>query len=128
MLACYASSCIIVRLTCFCACVLLRCSGYSVKPPYIYVVMELCTKGCLLDMLIKENLPLRKRLQYAHDFTRSIAHVHSIGFVHRDIKSLNCFLTDEGEASGVRLGDFGESVTNAAAEAEVPKQVGTPQW
>ena len=59
---------------------------------------------------------------------QSIAHMHSIGFVHRDIKSLNVFLTDAGEASGVRLGDFGESVTNAAAEAEDPKQVGTPQW
>ena len=98
------------------------------KPPYIYVVMELCTKVCLLDVLAKESLPLRKRLQHAHDFTRSIAHMHSIGFVHRDIKSLNVFLADEGEASGVRLGDFGESVTNAAAEDEDPMQVGTPQW
>ena len=98
------------------------------KPPYIYVVMELCTKGCLLDMLTKENLPLRKRLQYAHDFTRSIAHVHSIGFVHRDIKSLNCFMTIAEGRLVLRLGDFGESVTITAAEIEDPKQVGTPQW
>ena len=99
------------------------------KPPYLYVVMEMCPQGCLMDVLAKERLPLLSRLEIAHDFLRSIAHMHRIGFVHRDVKSLNCFVTNaDGGESGVRLGDFGESETIAAAEAEEPKQVGTGQW
>ena len=105
-----------------------RCDGYCVKPPYLYVVMEMCPKGCLMDVLAKERLPLLSRLEIAHDFLRSIAHMHSIGFVHRDVKSLNCFMTAVEGRLCVRLGDFGESVTNTAAEGEDPKQVGTPQW
>ena len=102
------------------------------KPPYLYVVMEMCPRGCLMDVLRKEKLPLLSRLEIAHQFLRSIAHMHAIGFVHRDVKSLNCFMMLlEGlaeRAAVVRLGDFGESVTNAAAAIEDPKQVGTPQW
>ena len=54
--------------------------------------------------------------------------MHRIGFVHRDVKSLNCFMTAVQGHAGVRLGDFGESVTNASAEDEAPRQVGTRQW
>ena len=105
-----------------------RCDGYCVKPPYLYVVMEMCPQDCLMDVLAKERLPLLSRLEIAHDFLRSIAHMHSIGFVHRDVKSLNCFMTMVEGRLGVRLGDFGESVTIVAAEGEDPMQVGTPQW
>ena len=90
--------------------------------------MEMCPKGCLMDVLAKERLPLLSRLEIAHDFLRSIAHMHSIGFVHRDVKSLNCFMTMVEGRLCVRLGDFGESVPTTAAEGEEPKQVGTPQW
>ena len=110
-------------------CCVLRCDGYCVKPPYIYVVMEVCARGSLMDVLAKERPPLLTRLEMAHDFLCAIAHMHSTGFVHRDVKSLNCFVTNaDGGESGVRLGDFGESDTIAAAEAEDPKQVGTGQW
>ena len=105
-----------------------RCDGYCVKPPYLYVVMEMCPRGCLMNVLLKERLPLLSRLEIAHGFLRSIAHMHRIGFVHRDVKSLNCFMTFLKGDGAVRLGDFGESVTNAMAEGEDPKQVGTPQW
>ena len=98
------------------------------KPPYLYVVMEMCPRGCLMDVLRKEKLPLLSRLEIAHQFLRSIVHMHAIGFVHRDVKSLNCFMTVVDGRLCVRLGDFGESVTNAAAEDEDPMQVGTPQW
>ena len=114
-------------------CCVLRCDGYCVKPPYIYVVMEVCARGSLMDVLEKEQPPLLTRLEMAHDVVQSIACMHGAGFVHRDIKSLNYFVTDVagesgGDDAGVRLGDFGESLTYAAAESEEPKQVGTSQW
>ena len=86
-----------------------------------------------MDVLRNETLSLRKRLQMARDTALAVACVHKAGFVHRDIKSLNCFVAvvgeeAAGEDTGVRLGDFGESVPTTAAEGEEPKQVGTPQW
>ena len=94
--------------------------------------MELC-EGCLMDVLRESMPPFAKRLEIAYDLMRSIAHMHRIGFVHRDIKSLNSFVADaeeeaEGEDTGVRLGDFGESVTFEAAVQEGPKIIGTSQW
>ena len=83
-----------------------------------------------MDVLGTERPPLLTRLEMAHDFLCAIAHMHSTGFVHRDVKSLNCFVTIPAATgdSGLRLGDFGESVTSAAAESEDPKTVGTGQW
>ena len=102
------------------------------KPPYIYVVMELCDKGSLMDVLSTEKLSLPQRLQMARDTALAVACMHEAGFVHRDIKSLNSFVADvgdeTGEDTGVRLGDFGESVTFEAAEQEGPKMIGTAQW
>ena len=103
------------------------------NPPCIYVVMELCTRGSLRDVLTKERPPLLERLEMAHDAVRAVACMHETGFLHRDIKSLNCFLVpvrddSVGEGAGVRLGDFGESVTMEAAEEQGPRLIGTAQW
>ena len=102
--------------------------GFSVNPPYLYVVMELCNRGSLTDMLQKNELSYLQRLEMAHDVMCAMAHMHVHGFLHRDMKSLNCFVTDVGDKLALRLGDFGETVTTEAAGSEDPKQVGTIQW
>ena len=102
--------------------------GFSLNPPYLYVVMELCKRGSLTDVLQTNELSYLRRLQMAHDVMCAMAHMHELGFVHRDMKSLNCFVTDVGDELAVRLGDFGETVTTTAAAKEEPRQVGTMQW
>jgi len=103
--------------------------GFSLNPPYLYVVMELCTRGSLTDMLQTNELNYLQRLGMAWDVTCAVAHMHGLDFLHRDMKSLNCFVTDlDNGQLAVRLGDFGETVTTTAAKSEVPKQVGTMQW
>jgi len=103
--------------------------GFSLNPPYLYVVMELCTRGSLTDMLQTNELNYLQRLGMAWDVTCAVAHMHGLDFLHRDMKSLNCFVTDlDNGQLAVRLGDFGETVTTTAAKGEVPKQVGTMQW
>ena len=86
-----------------------------------------------MDVLRNETLSLRKRLQMARDTALAVACVHKAGFVHRDIKSLNCFVAvvgeeAAGEDTGVRLGDFGESVSFSEAVTEGPTIKGSYEW
>ena len=91
--------------------------------------MEMCTRGSLTDVLQSKELSYLQRLGMARDVLCAMAHMHELGFLHRDMKSLNCFVTDlDSGQTVVRLGDFGETVTLAVAEEEIPKPVGTPQW
>ena len=86
---------------------IVRCEGFTVNPPDIYITMELCTKGSLWDVLAQHELTYTQRLGMACDAASAVAHVHLCGFVHRDIKSLNFFVTELDEKTALRLGDFG---------------------
>ena len=79
-------------------------------------------------MLQANEVSYLQRLEMARDVMGAMAHMHRLGFLHRDMKSLNCFVTDVGDQLALRVGDFTESVTTATANAEVPKQVGALQW
>ena len=83
---------------------IVRFIGFTVNPPDIYITMELCCKGSLWDVLARHTLTYTQRLGMACEAAGAVAHVHLCGFVHRDIKSLNFFVTDETK---LRLGDFG---------------------
>ena len=124
---------------------IVHCDGFSVQPPHVLVVMELCEMGCLMDVLEKHDIPYYNRLRLGYDCASAVAHVHKLGFVHRDIKSLNFFCTQSRQSSERKrdsedpnpmahfelrclLGDFGETVKTWQAEAEAPKQHGTVEW
>jgi len=118
---------------------IVRCDGFVVNPPDLYVVMEMCEEGSLNGVLASARLGYTVRLQMACDVMDGMAHMHRLGFVHRDVKSLNVFVVDlaSNTASGgqgplltplVRLGDFGESLLIEEARYEKPKCVGTLQW
>ena len=92
------------------------------------MVMELCTHGSLTDVLQMNELSYLQRLEMARDLMCAMTHMHQLGFLHRDIKSLNCFVTNRDDTKVLRLGDFGETITVEAAKAETPRQVGTTQW
>lgn len=109
---------------------IVKCTGFSVNPPYLSVVMELCAQGSLLSVLGERAgrgpPDYATRLHYGEQTAQAVAHMHALQMVHRDLKSLNVFVTHDGQ---VRLGDFGESVTLDQAESEHPaKVVGTTQW
>jgi len=72
---------------------IVQCDGFSIQPPHVLVVMELCELGCLMDVLEKHDIQYQNRLRLAHDCASAVAHVHKLDFVHRDIKSLNFFCT-----------------------------------
>ncbi|KDO29381.1 TKL protein kinase [Saprolegnia parasitica CBS 223.65] len=66
----------------------------------------------------------QKRLQMIMDVARGLQFLHSFNIVHRDLKSLNLLITDEGR---VKLADFG--IAKVALENEfMTRCCGTYQW
>ena len=93
-----------------------------------YLAMEFLPGGTLAER-IKTNgpLPAKDATELVAKLAAAVAHAHSRGVVHRDIKPLNVLLTAEGEP---RLTDFGlAKVGRADQNLSVTGQVlGTPAY
>jgi len=107
---------------------IVRCSGFSINPPFISVLMELCTVGSLSEILAQREHGLCEYLMLAKQAASAVAHMHALEMVHRDLKSLNIFVTRIAGTLEAKLGDFGETVTLEEAMKEPPCQKGTLQW
>jgi len=105
---------------------IVRCNGFSINPPNISVIMELCSNGSLLSVLATHTLSFLTRLKMGCDISNAVSHMHKMELLHRDIKSLNCYVTNE--PLQVRLGDFGETISFAAAQHAGPQCTGTTEW
>jgi hypothetical protein len=93
-----------------------------------YLAMEFVPGGTLADHINRNGpLPGRRAAELVARLAGAVAHAHSRGVVHRDIKPLNVLLTLEGEP---RLTDFGlAKVGRANHELSVTGQVlGTPAY
>jgi serine/threonine protein kinase len=82
-------------------CIALRGTAQDVNS--LFVVTELAAGRNLRDALQGRSFTVAERIQLALDTARGVAHVHSIGVVHRDIKTENILLNN-GQA---KLADFG---------------------
>jgi len=72
---------------------------------YLYLVMEYCGGGDLMGLLIKKDILSEDETRfYMSELAAAINHVHSLGFVHRDLKPDNILIATDGH---VRLSDFG---------------------
>jgi len=89
--------------------------GLQMKHPHLLPIQEVWYDGTrfflvmdLIEPLTKENLPqsLKDRLALFQQLVSAVAHLHSIGILHRDIKVQNCGL--DGSQKLV-LFDFGEA-------------------
>jgi len=107
---------------------IVKCTGFSLNPPDLHVIMEICVKGSLMHVLEAQDLGYLQRLKMAFEVMCAVAHMHELNFVHRDLKSLNFFVTDHDQLPVVRLGDFGETVTISEAASEKPAQAGSLKW
>jgi len=106
---------------------IVHCDGFCVNPPEVYVIMQLCNRGSLLDVLGK-NATKAVRLRLAAEAAVAVAHLHSLGIVHRDLKSLNVMCSESEGQIAAYLGDFGESATVTEVEKEARHQTGTLAW
>ena len=70
----------------------------------VFMVNELLEGQSLREALADGPLPARKAAEIARQVARGLAAAHAKGFVHRDLKPDNVFITDEGRA---KILDFG---------------------
>ena len=59
-------------------------------------------------------------LKACFDCSRAVAHLHSNGFIHRDIKAENFFV---GKKNVIKLGDFGEATRVRKKKSTVNKRM-----
>jgi serine/threonine-protein kinase len=93
-----------------------------------YFVMELVRGTTLMHRVARGPLPVAHALEIALAVTDAVAAVHRAGYVHRDIKSENVMLTDDGRRFVPKLIDFGIACPIDSAGGEVAAGVvGTPR-
>mgnify|MGYP006081817447 CR=1 FL=1 len=73
----------------------------------VHVVMHCEGRETLMDLLHRRRPPARARLRMQHGVAAGVAHLHSRGIAHMDLKPDNIAV---GEAMHVRLLDFGLSL------------------
>jgi mitogen-activated protein kinase kinase kinase 4 len=71
------------------------------------IFMEFCAEGTLESLVAasENGLPELLIRRYTFQLVSGVAVLHDHGIVHRDIKTANIFLTDNGNC--LKIGDFG---------------------
>ncbi|XP_041988766.1 uncharacterized protein LOC121740198 isoform X3 [Aricia agestis] len=109
---------------------LVRYYGCELHREEMLLFMELCVEGSL-EALVATSGPLGEQTtrRYTKQLLSAVQELHSRSIAHRDIKSGNIFLTNEGHC--LKLGDFGCAVkirANTTAPGELQGFVGTQAY
>ena len=94
----------------------------------INIIMEFCEHGDLHSFLKKlqgKHLNENKIWKFFIQITLGMHHLHSQNILHRDLKTLNIFLT---KTNLIRIGDLGVAKILQSAENFVRSKVGTPYY
>uniref|UniRef100_A0A2K6K2D3 NIMA related kinase 3 n=1 Tax=Rhinopithecus bieti TaxID=61621 RepID=A0A2K6K2D3_RHIBE len=95
---------------------------------HLYIVMEYCDGGDLMQKIKQQKGKLFPEDMILYWFTQmclGVNHIHKKRVLHRDIKSKNIFLTQNGK---VKLGDFGSARLLSNQMAFACTYVGTPYY
>jgi serine/threonine-protein kinase CTR1 len=110
-----------------------------------FLVTEFMERGSLCVVLSQEEDEINnlQRLQFAHDTALGMQHLHSLGAIHRDLKSGNLLVTRNFR---IKVADFGTArlasmsssrqrdegrvslSLHASGNAALTTMVGTPLW
>jgi serine/threonine protein kinase len=79
------------------------------KQKHLNLVLEYISGGTLKDIIhnISIALPWKLRVGYAKDIASAMQYLHSLNIIHRDLKSDNCLVRENGRS--VVVADFGLS-------------------
>ncbi|KAM4742599.1 serine/threonine-protein kinase Nek3 [Anableps anableps] len=92
------------------------------------IVMEYCGRGDLLQRIQQQKssqFTVENILKWFAQMCAGAKHIHDKRVLHRDLKSKNIFLTDDGS---VKLGDFGSACILNSSRAYAHTYVGTPYY
>ncbi|CAF1017246.1 unnamed protein product [Brachionus calyciflorus] len=78
------------------------------KEKHLNLILEYISGGTLKDIIHNINVPLlwKLRVGYARDIASAMQYLHSLNIIHRDLKSDNCLVRENGR---VVVADFGLS-------------------
>lgn len=99
----------------------------TLRSPFIVQILGLCDEECLLVMELMTHGALHKwidaaaksqaaggpkasfrmRFQFIQDCIRGLNYLHEKNIIHRDLKSPNILLTEDGGALKAKIADFG---------------------
>lgn len=81
-----------------------------VKRAPIWIVLELCTGGELLQYLRKPGVTVSvsEKTRWSYEAASGIAYLHTKNCIHRDLAARNCLLTG-GDPNRLKISDFGMS-------------------
>lgn len=101
--------------------------GSFQKDGNIWIVMEYCGAGSICDLMsICEKTLNEDQIAVIMKMSlQGLEYLHNQKKIHRDIKSGNILLTDEGE---VKLADFGVSAELTNTVSKRKTVIGTPYW
>ena len=94
------------------------------KEKHLNLILEYISGGTLKDIIhnISNVLPWKLRVGYAKDIAAAMEYLHSLNIIHRDLKSDNCLVRENGRT--VVVADFGLSRINTAAAAAASASTG----
>ncbi|EFA79492.1 LIM-type zinc finger-containing protein [Heterostelium album PN500] len=96
------------------------------KSNYLFHVSELIKGGCLRDILLNKEISLTyaQQVSIALDVANGMEYLHSLGVIHRDLKSGNVLITDDMRGKVI---DFGTS-RSLDLSKQMTLNLGTSCW
>ncbi|KAG2177775.1 hypothetical protein INT43_003022, partial [Umbelopsis isabellina] len=81
----------------------------------IYLIMPLCTGGSLQEYVFQNRVSVGQMVYILQGLVNGLHEIHRHGYIHRDIKCDNIFLTKE--TNEIVIGDFGVVSIKATADS-----------
>ena len=102
-------------------------SYYSKKSNTLWLILEYCPAGSLIDLMLSMNRTYTEQeiSTIMKNVLNGLILIHSKNLIHRDIKAANIFLSKNGFA---KLGDFGVGTKLGINDWSRKSKKGSPYW